>query len=67
MREFPDLLGMDLSDAISMLEERGQCVQVHTTKPDRGEPVIGYDKVVKQELAEEGWVLTVCKVPDAYR
>lgn len=67
MREFPDVLGMDLADAVSLMEKNGLQVQVRRTKPDRGEPVDGYEKVIKQESAEEGWILTACKVPDAYR
>ena len=67
MREFPDVLGMDLSDAITRMKENGQNVSVRITKPDRGDPVEGYDRVIKQEQAADGWVLTVCKVPDAYR
>lgn len=67
MREFPDVLGMDLTDAVSLMERNGQTVSVRHTKPDRGEPVEGFDKVVKQEPAGDGWVLTACKVPDAYR
>lgn len=67
MREFPDVLGMDLADAEAWLKDRGETVQILVTKPDRGAPEDGYDKVIKQEISENGWILTVCKVPDAYR
>jgi len=58
---------MDLSDAIARMKEKGQNVSVRITKPDRGDPVEGYDRVIRQEEEAEGWILTVCRVPDAYR
>lgn len=67
MREFPDLLGMDLLDAEALLAQQGQKALVQRTKPDRNGPEEGCDKVIKQELAAGQWILTVCRVPDAYR
>lgn len=68
MRQFPDVLGLDLAKAVSVLEERGLAVLVEHTRPDRGNPPDGFEKVVRQErLSEREMRLTACTVADGWR
>lgn len=65
--EFPDVLGMLLEDAQSLLQEHGLSVQIHETVSTGREKTEGYFRVIKQQTQGTAVILTVCKVPDAFR
>lgn len=68
MRQFPDVLGMDRSAAVSALEKHGLSARIRYTRPDKGETPQGVEKVVQQEqISECELQLTVCSVTDAFR
>lgn len=62
-----DLLGKDLSTALNILSAEGIKWKVIETFPYNKEAVEGFLKVIKQEYSDNTYILTVCKVPDAYR
>lgn len=68
VRQFPDVLGMERRAAVFVLEDHGLTVSVCYTKPDRGNPPEGPEKVVRQEQVSAQEVrLTVCTVSDCFR
>lgn len=61
-----DFLSMELESAIETLAFEGLKWQVHETRP-HNKVEVGFDRVVKQEVIDDTYILTVCKIPDAYR
>ena len=62
-----DLLELDAEEAIKSLAEKGVSYETEITEPP-GKPLEnGYLKVIKQELVEGTYRLTLCKVPDGIR
>ncbi|NLY70616.1 MAG: hypothetical protein GX076_02885 [Clostridiales bacterium] len=61
-----DLLGLHLKDAKKLLSKNGLKCEVIETGPINNIQD-GYLRIIKQELLEDKYLLTVCKIPDAYR
>lgn len=62
-----DLLGLDLGKAEELLSSKGLTWQVRETRPHKNEIEDGFSRVIKQELLDNTYILTVCKVPDVFR
>jgi hypothetical protein len=62
-----DLLGLDAEKAMECLSEKGLSWETEITEPPRKPLDTGYFKVIKQELSEGTYRLTLCKVPDDFR
>jgi collagenase-like PrtC family protease len=62
-----DLLGADLPLAIKLLQAAGADYEVLTTTSPFGAPLDGIERVVRQEIRDGVYRLTVCKVPDSFR
>ena len=67
-----DLLGRYLSDAEQILTARGECFEVIETAPPTNREAEdlkteGLLRVIRQENKNGVCVLTVCRIPDAYR
>ncbi|NLP29880.1 MAG: hypothetical protein GX363_01975 [Clostridiales bacterium] len=61
-----DLLGLYLDDAIKILSSKGLKWEITETGPVK-KMQDGYLRIIKQELSEDKYLLTLCKIPDAYR
>jgi len=62
-----DLLGLREDKAIRLLEARGLSWETEVTAPPRKPLDEGYLRVIKLELTEGIYRLTLCKVPDDFR
>jgi len=62
-----DLLGFDLEEAVKIITEAGQTFKIEKTHPQKKELQDGIEKVINQEFIDNTYILTVCKVPDAFR
>lgn len=62
-----DLLGLSEDKAIRLLEGRGLSWETEVTAPPRKPLDEGYLRVIKQEITEGIYRLTLCKVPDDFR
>ncbi len=60
--QMKDVLGMELSQALSLLE--GLPCRVEETDPRSREAVVGPLRVIRQLSTEEGILLVVCRVPE---
>ncbi|MGI6733936.1 MAG: hypothetical protein ACOX4J_07200 [Anaerovoracaceae bacterium] len=62
-----DLLGLDAEKALEVLSGKGLSWETVITEPPRKSLDTGCLKVIKQELIEGAYRLTLCKVPDDFR
>ncbi|MDD2215866.1 MAG: PASTA domain-containing protein [Eubacteriales bacterium] len=62
-----DLLGIDLEQAMRQLSSKGFACRVRETKPHNKEIADGFFRVIKQDVIEDNYILTVCRVPDAFK
>jgi beta-lactam-binding protein with PASTA domain len=64
LRDFPDVLGMELNAASALLEAEGLAFRIIETKSTKKEPLNGILRVIRvQSLKEaENLVVTVCKI-----
>ena len=62
-----DLLGTDLTIAIKLLQEAEAEYEILMTKTPFGDPPDGIEKVIRQEIRDGIYRLTVCRVPDSFR
>ena len=62
----PDVLGMEMSRAISLLEREGHGWQVIETRPVKKREAVsdGPLRIIKQNTCEGLCRLIVCKIPD---
>jgi len=60
--EIPDVLGIELEKAKTLLNSEGLDFIVKETKPTRREPIEGTLRVIKIITNSEELVLTVCKI-----
>ena len=61
MKNFPDVLGMELGAATALLEAEGLTFIIVETKPPRNEVIEGVLRVIKVQAAED-LTLTVCRI-----
>lgn len=62
-----DLLGTDFEEAEEILKAKGLIWTVSVSEPPNKKINNGCLKVIKQEIQEGSYRLTLCKVPDDYR
>ena len=62
MSYLPDVLGMELHDAKTLLEAEGLAFIIAETKPPRKELAVGTLRVIKSAIQMQTIVLTVCRI-----
>ena len=69
MKEFPDVVGLELEEAQHRLKTESETpnIRICYTKADRHEVEAGSCRVINQKCLEGTWVLTACRIPDDYR
>ena len=65
-REIPDVLGLELSAAEVLLQEKQISAEIQQSKPVPKEPPKGFLRVIRQRSRQNSVILTVCSVPDNF-